>query len=158
MKRIIILVVCFCLSVTAFTAKASDGIKSNHSVSTTLLGLEYSYEAVLGENWSLIGRIGAVPVGFTHSSVGLDVGADVGVGLSMETRRYFKNAGSFVSFRMRANTEDGLQVSFTPAYGIRRSFGKIWFHELTAGVKVGQTFDSPLFLGPHLQYRIGISF
>lgn len=136
----------------------NEELKSNHSFSTTILGLEYSYERIIADNWAFIGRIGAVPVGFNYTDIGLDVGANVGFGLSLESRKYFKNATSFVSFRMRANTVDGIQLSFTPAYGLRKSFGKLWFHELTAGVKIGQTAESPIFLGPHLQYRIGISF
>lgn len=95
-------------------------LKSNHSFSTTILGLEYSYERIIADNWAIIGRIGAVPVGFNYTHVGLDVGANVGFGLSLESRKYFKNATSFVSFRMRANTVDGIQLSFTPAYGLRK--------------------------------------
>ena len=136
----------------------NEELKSNHSFSTTILGLEYSYERIIADNWAIIGRIGAVPVGFNYTDTGLDVAANVGFGLSLESRKYFKNATSFVSFRMRANTVDGIQLSFTPAYGLRKSFGKLWFHELTAGVKIGQTVESPIFIGPHLQYRIGISF
>lgn len=147
------------LSINKIEAKnTNEELKSNHSFSTTILGLEYSYERIIADNWAIIGRIGAVPVGFNYTHVGLDVAANVGFGLSLESRKYFKNATSFVSFRMRANTVDGIQLSFTPAYGLRKSFGKLWFHELTAGVKIGQTAESPIFIGPHLQYRIGISF
>ena len=53
---------------------------------------------------------------------------------------------------------DGLEVSFTPAYGIRRSFGRLWFHEITFGPKIGITTEYGLFLAPHIQYRIGLAF
>ena len=39
-------------------------LRSNHSVSTTLLGLEYSFEGRVADRWTLIGRAGLVPTAF----------------------------------------------------------------------------------------------
>ena len=64
MKKIISLIAAICLSVLAASAQ------NNHSISTTILGLEYSYEGFVSDNWSLIGRAGFVPVGFNFSSAG----------------------------------------------------------------------------------------
>ena len=36
-------------------------VVSNHSISMTILGLEYGYEQRLGGHWSIIGRAGIVP-------------------------------------------------------------------------------------------------
>ena len=61
--------------------------------------------------------------------------------------------------RIRANTgaPNGYEISFTPAYGIRRSFGRLWFHEITFGPKFG--IDGVgWFLAPHIQYRLGLAF
>lgn len=148
-------------------------LRSNHSVSMPLGGLEYSYEGRVADRWSLIGRIGLVPVGFAAASVPnyTEVQLRSGIGVSFEARWYsniakraacgrstYNNSSDFVSMRLRANTGDGLEVSFTPAYGIRRTFGKLWFHEVTFGPKVGITTEYGLFLAPHIQYRIGLAF
>ena len=148
-------------------------LRSNHSVSFPLGGLEYSYEGRVADRWSLIGRIGLVPVGFAAASLPTytEVQLRSGIGASFEARWYsniakraacgrstYNNSSDFVSMRLRANTGDGLEVSFTPAYGIRRTFGRLWFHEVTFGPKIGITTGSGLFLAPHVQYRIGLAF
>lgn len=95
----------------------------------------------------------------------------MGIGLSFEGRWYsniakraecgrstYNNSSDFLSMRLRANTMDnGLEVSFTPAYGIRRTFGRLWFHEITFGPKIGVDGDG-FFLAPHMLYRIGLVF
>ena len=43
-------------------------LRSNHSISTTLLGLEYSFEGRVADRWTLIGRAGLVPTDFVISS------------------------------------------------------------------------------------------
>lgn len=148
-------------------------LRSNHSVSMPLGGIEYSYEGRVADRWSLIGRVGLVPIGFAASSVPdySELQLRSGLGLTFEARWYsniakraecgrstYNNSSDFVSMRLRANTGDGLEVSFTPAYGIRRSFGRLWFHEVTFGPKIGITTDYGLFLAPHIQYRIGLAF
>ena len=42
-------------------------VASNHSLSMTLLGLEYSYEQALASHWSLIGRAGVASYGSSIS-------------------------------------------------------------------------------------------
>lgn len=146
---------------------------SNHSISTTLLGLEYSFEGRIADRWSLIGRAGLVPIGFALASTpgAFSASGQMGLGLTFEGRWYtsiarrasygrstYNNSSDFLMLRLRGNTGDGVEVSFTPAYGIRRSFGKYWMHEFTVGPKIGMTTNSGLFLSPHIQYRIGITF
>lgn len=146
-------------------------LRSNHSISTTLLGLEYSFEGRVADRWSLIGRAGLVPTAFTLASTPYTSSftGNMGIGLTFEARWYsniakraeygrstYNNSSDFVSMRLRANTGDGLEVSFTPAYGIRRTFGKLWFHEITFGPKIGVA--DGLFLAPHIQYRLGLAF
>ncbi len=148
-------------------------IRSNHSISTTLLGLEYSFEGRIADKWSLIGRAGLVPVGFGIAATpgSFSASGSMGIGLTFEGRWYtsiarraaygrstYNNSSDFLMLRLRGNTGDGVEVSFTPAYGIRRSFGKYWMHEFTVGPKIGITTDSGLFLSPHIQYRIGLTF
>ena len=150
----------------------SYNLRSNHSVSTTIFGLEYSYEGRVADRWTLIGRAGLVPIGFSAYSEPHQnsIYGNMGIGLSFESRWYsniakraecgrstYNNSSDFVSMRLRANTGDGLEVSFTPAYGIRRTFGKLWFHEVTFGPKIGVD-GSGLFLAPHIQYRLGLAF
>ena len=147
-------------------------LRSNHSVSTTLLGLEYSFEGRVADRWTLIGRAGLVPTAFAVASqpYASTFAGQMGLGLSFEARWYsniakraeygrstYNNSSDFISMRLRANTGDGLEVSFTPAYGIRRTFGKLWFHEVTFGPKIGVD-GSGLFLAPHIQYRLGLAF
>ena len=151
----------------------SYNLRSNHSVSTTIFGLEYSYEGKVADRWTLIGRAGLVPVGFSVLSAPrvTSIKATMGVGLSFEGRWYsniakraecgrstYNNSSDFFSMRLRACTSsNGLEVSFTPAYGLRRTFGKLWFHEITFGPKIGVD-GSGLFIAPHIQYRLGLAF
>ena len=151
----------------------SYDLRSNHSVSSTLLGLEYSYEGKVADKWTLIGRAGLVPVGFyLYSTPGrTNFSGDLGFGLTFEGRWYsniakraaygrstYNNSSDFVSLRLRGTTStDGIEVSFTPSYGIRRTFGRLWFHEATFGPKIGVN-DDGMFLQPHIQYRIGLAF
>ena len=70
MKKMIISLA-ICLSALAVSARDYSypvgyyRLQSNHSISTTLLGLEYSYEGRVADRWTLIGRAGIVPLGFT---------------------------------------------------------------------------------------------
>lgn len=147
-------------------------LRSNHSVSTTLLGLEYSFEGRVADRWTLIGRAGLVPNGFVLFSTPEQTSfiGNMGIGLTFETRWYsniakraeygrstYNNSSDFISMRLRAMASDGeLEISFTPAYGIRRTFGKLWFHEITFGPKIG--IADGLFIAPHIQYRLGLTF
>ena len=154
MKKIISLIAAICLSVLAASAQ------NNHSISTTILGLEYSYEGFVSNNWSLIGRAGIVPVGFSVTAArGVTSFEGVaGVGLSFEGRRYNNNNSGFFSMRLRANTGSGVEISFTPAFGWKGYFRRLWFHEFTVGPKLGVVAEGGGYLAPHAQYRIGIYF
>lgn len=148
-------------------------LQSNHSITTTLLGLEYSFEGVVADRWTLIGRAGLVPTGFDVYSYPESTGFNgyMGFGASFEARYYssikrrtqmgkdtYNNSSDFISLRLRANTlDDGPEVSITPAYGFRRAIGKHWVQEFTLGFRLGIT-DGGGFFAPHAQYRIGFVF
>lgn len=149
-------------------------VRSSHSVSTTIFGLEYSYEGKVADRWTLLGRVGLVPTAFVVTSEPrlTAISGSMGVGLSFESRWYsniakraaygrstYNNSSDFISMRLRANTgaPNGYEISFTPAYGIRRSFGRLWFHEITFGPKVGID-GTGWFVAPHIQYRLGLAF
>ena len=80
------------LALVALAATARDyshpvgyyRLQSNHSISTTLLGLEYSYEGRVADRWTLIGRAGVVPIGFNLYSFPSESGfnANLGIGAS----------------------------------------------------------------------------
>lgn len=178
MKKIFITMA---LALLALAASARDyshpvgyyRLQSNHSISTTLLGLEYSFEGRIADRWTLIGRAGLVPVGFTLYSYPNSCGfnADLGLGASFEGRYYssikrrtemgrstYNNSSDFISLRLRANTTgDGPEISLTPAYGFRRAIGKHWVQEFTLGLRLGILGDGAFF-APHAQYRIGFVF
>ena len=184
MKRLLTFILVFACGITASAnikpieerpqdvITHSYALRSNHSVSTTIAGLEYSYEGKVADRWTLIGRAGLVPIGFSalgsaHSS---SLNTEMGFGLSFEGRWYsniakraeygrttYNNSSDFISMRLRANTSNGIEISFTPAYGIRRAFSKLWFHEVTFGPRIGIDGRGP-FVSPHIQYRIGLSF
>lgn len=169
------------LALVALAATARDyshpvgyyRLQSNHSISTTLLGLEYSYEGRVADRWALIGRAGVVPIGFNLYSFPSESGfnANLGIGASFEGRYYssikrrmemgrstYNNSSDFISLRLRANTTgDGPEISLTPAYGFRRAIGKHWVQEFTLGLRFGIFGDDPFF-APHAQYRIGFVF
>lgn len=106
-------------------------------------------------------------------------------GVSIEPRYYtnfvrrtrlgkstYRNTGDFVSVKVQGSlggsfllgsNEDGslsfsspVDVSVTPMYGIRRMWGRLWFGEFSAGVRVG--WQSLFYVSPYLQCRIGLSF
>jgi hypothetical protein len=179
MKKIIISLA-LCLSALAVSARDYSypvgyyRLQSNHSISTTLLGLEYSYEGRVADRWTLIGRAGIVPLGFTlytYPDVGVVFDGTMGLGLSFEGRWYssiarrvklnrstYNNSSDFISMRLRASTTpDGADISFTPSYGFRRAIGKHWVQEFTLGPKIGVGSDEYYIL-PHVQYRIGFVF
>lgn len=178
MRRIFITLLS-CLSVSLLSARDYSEpvgyyrLQSNHSITTTLLGLEYSFEGRVADRWTLIGRAGLVPTGFSlysSSYAGAGFHGTMGLGVSFEGRWYssiarrvskgrstFNNSSDFISMRLRADTSGGLNVSFTPAYGFRRAIGKHWVQEFTLGPRVGICNDEYYIL-PHVQYRIGFVF
>lgn len=68
----------------------------------------------------------------------------------------FKNSADFVAIKIQGSMPDGLDVSLTPMYGIRRVWGKHWFGEFTAGGRIGMC--NGLYIVPYLQYRFGFVF
>ena len=86
------------LSLTVLSLAARDyshpvgyyRLQSNHSITTTLLGLEYSFEGRIADRWTLIGRAGLVPTGFNVYSYPDAAGfeGNMGLGASFEARYY----------------------------------------------------------------------
>lgn len=168
------------ICLVALTASARDyshpvgyyRLQSNHSITTTLLGLEYSFEGRVADRWTLIGRAGLVPYYFMLYTNSFESGfnGNMGIGGSFEARYYssikrrtemgkstYLNSSDFISIRLRANTANGTEVSLTPAYGFRRAMGKHWVQEFTLGIRFGIMSDD-YFFAPHAQYRIGFVF
>lgn len=143
-------------------------IVSNHSFSAQVIGLQYSYEQRLGGSFSLIGRLGMVPNGFyLYNDPGeFSFSASCTPAVTLEPRFYtnvkrrinkgkstYKNAADFVSIKVDYLLEEDLLI--TPMYGIRRTFGKHWFGEFSAGAKLSAAYESIL---PYAQYRFGFVF
>lgn len=147
---------------------------SGHSVSLTIVGLEYSYEAALKGNWTVIIR-GGFPCVITgkmvseeHNSYGSNISVNYifgpKLGITLEPRFYTSlgrrqmmgrntenNSSDFLSVKARiANGE----LDVIPAYGIRRG-GSHWFREYTFGYGYHTLFNGFL---PHFNIRIGYSF
>ena len=147
-------------------------VVSNHSISMTILGLEYGYEQRLGGHWSIIGRAGIVPQQISLYSDPSTTSVSIGMALSatIEPRLYtsigrrnrmgkstFNNSSDFVSFRnLIIPHEDGMGIMFIPMYGIRRCGGIHWAHEFTFGPRLYISEDSGL--GFHIQYRLAFVF
>lgn len=146
-------------------------VSSNHSLSMTLLGLEYSYEHALAAHWSLIGRAGVASYGSSISmypnlfqtswTIAPDIVVEPRYYTSMDRRERLgrdthNNASDFVSLRIAGYAAgfESFSVSLTPMYGIRRSETKHWFHEFTFGPQwtIGQG------IVPYVSYRLGYIF
>ena len=61
MKKIFLTIIFFLAAVSIYARDYSHPVgyyrlQSNHSITTTLLGLEYSFEGVVADRWTLIGR------------------------------------------------------------------------------------------------------
>lgn len=168
----VVLMAAIFASDNASAQKREKTVWSNHSISMQLVGLEYSYEQALGGNWSLIGRVGVSPVGLDlyydmeEASISVKMLPEVTIEPRIYTsmrrriemgRDTYNNAADFVSLRSQVfMTGDGINLGFTPMYGIRRSSGNHWMHEFTFGARVNIGEYSGLT--PHLQYRIGFVF
>jgi hypothetical protein len=156
----------------------SADVVSGHSVSLTVIGLEYSYEQRLGGYWSLVMRAG-FPIAIcdittvTQQSEGnysfsrtFNFGPRPGIVIepryytNME-RRFLKgkktanNCADFVSLPIKAYSThlEDIYFSLIPTYGIRRGSNH-WFREYTFGVG----FHSMGAILPHLNFRIGYTF
>ena len=153
-------------------------VVSGHSVVLSIFGLEYSYEQPLGGYWSIIGRAG-LPSALTDCSVSYDLSSNnksysfnwsPSLGVTVEPRYYtsmrrrfdkgrktVNNSSDFVSLQLKAYNpamDDGIQLSATAAYGIRRG-GEHWFREYTGGVAFHTIYGGVL---PHLGFKFGYRF
>lgn len=167
-KSLIIAIAALALSYSAADAQ----IISDHSVSLSVLGIEYGYEQKLGGNWTLIGRAGVVPVGVDLYNTWETFSANFALayGLTVEPRFYtsmgrraalgrpvINNSSDFVSIRAQALTDgDNPALTLTPMYGIRRHSGKHWYHEFTFGTRLMMIDE--FGMTPHVQYRLGFIF
>lgn len=149
---------------------------SNHSLSVQLLGVEYSFEGALASNFTIVARAGLVPTGIDLSSSlsGVSyVHFGVAAGLTLEPRIYtsfdrrarlgrstYMNSSDFVAFRTQClwAGEEGLALALTPLYGIRRTTGDHWAHELTFGPRLTYFGEGDSAISPHLQYRLVYMF
>lgn len=159
---------------TSYSAAPTSG----HSISLTIIGLEYSYEAPVGGNWTVIFR-GGFPCVITgrevteqsisdgqNTSTNLSFNYTFGPqpGITLEPRLYTSlgrrqmmgrntgnNSSDFLSVKARLSTV-GFDV--IPVYGIRRG-GSHWFREYTFGYGYHGLFNG--FLA-HFNFRIGYSF
>lgn len=148
---------------------------SNHSLSIQLLGLEYSFEGAVASNFTIIARAGIVPTGIDLSTSlsGIShVHFGVAGGLTLEPRIYtsfdrrtrlgrstYMNSSDFVAFRTQCLWAggEGLALVLTPLYGMRRTTGDHWAHELSFGPRLSYIEGDPV-LSPHLQYRLVYMF
>ena len=159
------------------TLEQPSGVTSNHSLSLTILGLEYSYEQALGGQTSLILRAG-LPCGAVYATdhyQGTNTiyfGYGPTLGVSLEPRYYFNlksryekgkatinNSANFISIQSKlyADAEGYAELSVIPTFGIRRG-SKHWFREYTFGVAY-HTISSPFCpVFPHLGFRLGYKF
>ena len=168
-KKIVKRVLTSLLLLMALSSNAH--VSSNHSLSMTLLGLEYSYEHTLAAHWSLIGRAGVASYGYSISmypnlfqtswTIAPDIVVEPRYYTSMDRRERLgrdthNNASDFVSLRIAGYAAgfESFSVSLTPMYGIRRSETKHWFHEFTFGPQwtIGQG------IVPYVSYRLGYNF
>ena len=146
-------------------------VASNHSLSLTLLGFEYSYEQRLADRWSLTGRGGLITYGTLLAMYPghFENNWTMAPGITIEPRFYtsmgrrlqmgrdiHNNSSDFVSMRITgyfAGFED-FRMSVTPLYGIRRSETKHWFHEFAFGPQ----FTIGEGIVPTITYRLGYLF
>lgn len=147
-----------------------NGAVSNHSVSVQIIGAEYAYEQSFGGNFTLIGRAGLMPVGLDYykDAVNFNASFSSAFGVTLEPRFYtsmqrrammrrpsYNNASDFVGLKTSLLFYDDNDVTLTPVYGIRRSYGRHWFGELTGGAQFSLVRGG---LTPHAQIRFGFVF
>lgn len=158
-------------------------VRSGHSVSAAVLGLEYSYEQHLGGYWSMIFRAGLSPQLYaiqtktdtrtissgSYSSTTSKRNTTLYFlplpGLTIEPRYYLnigqrllrgkKTVNNSADFiAIKCNFNIGLHASIVPVYGFRRG-GNHWFREYTIGCGYHTLGNTVL---PHANFRIGYTF
>ncbi len=150
-------------------------VTSNHSISVplTLLGLEYGYECRMGDNFSLVSRVGLgkrriwtyrdIPEysETKHYIEGISVPAAT---LTVEPRLYTnlsrrvrlgkntsKNSGDYVGLINKyaiGVPVKTLSISLQAVYGIRRVWRDHWLGEFSVGGGAGYYFGSPSTINP----------
>ncbi len=170
--KLIFSLVCLFGCMSLFAQETSENVDavSTHSFSLQVGGFDYAYEQKLGGDFSMAFRVGLIPdeISINSAPGGQSLVFASPVGLMVEPRYYtnfnrrvrlgkttFKNSADFVALKIGAGLSDGLQLTATPMYGIRRVWGKHWFGEFTSGLKINMVYPS---VGLHLQYRIGFVF
>ena len=149
-----------------------EPVRSNHSISVSNLGLEYAYEQRLGGNFSLVARTGGAVTAnaFYQDLASFNLNLLFAYSISVEPRIYtslgrraslgkstHNNSSDFASAKFAfyyAGSEVGL--SFTPMYGIRRAWGRHWFHEFSVGPTL--SYIDGFSFTPHIQYRLAFVF
>ena len=120
-------------------------VRSNHSVSLSIIGAEYSYEQRLADRWTLGAGLTVEPRFYTsilrRQALGRSTANNASDFVSMRIQGYFTGSGSF-------------HVAVTPLYGIRRSESRHWFHEFAFGPcwTINKGFS------PAILYRLGFLF
>lgn len=119
----------FCIALAYFAFPGHGQVVSNHSVSATIVGLEYGYEQRLADQWSLIGRAGLSPVVtiLDVSPANFDAHFVMGPSVTVEPRLYtsmkrrlnlgrdtHNNASAFVSLRLMTTW-----LSQSPLFSVR---------------------------------------
>ena len=165
------------------TMQKREGVVANHSLSATIVGLEYTYEARLGKAWSLASRFGIATclsrtAGFVEgNTLHIEGSFYPHVALTLEPRYYFtlekrvlagkktvNNSASFFSLQAKlydARWDETIypEISVIPTFGIRRG-GEHWFREYTFGLAFHSKLYGllPLPVLPHLNFRLGYAF
>ena len=165
------------------TMQKREGVVANHSLSATIVGLEYAYEARLGEAWSLVSRFGistclsSVRGHLEGNTMRVEGRITPQVALTLEPRYYFtlkkrvlagkktvNNSASFFSLQTKlydTRWDETIipEISVIPTFGIRRG-GEHWFREYTFGLAYHSILDGlvPLPVLPHLNFRLGYAF
>ena len=160
-----------------------EGVVANHSLSATIVGLEYTYEARLGKAWSLASRFGVstclswIDGYIDENTMHVESHFYPHLALTLEPRYYFtlekrvlagkktvNNSASFFSLQTKVydnhwDTPLNIHLSVIPTFGIRRG-GEHWFREYTFGLAFHSMLYGlvPLPVLPHLNFRLGYAF
>ena len=165
------------------TMQKREGVVANHSLSATIVGLEYTYEARLGKAWSLASRFGVstclswIEGYIDENTMHVESHFYPLLALTLEPRYYFtlekrvlagkktvNNSASFFSLQTKVydnhwDTPLNIHLSVIPTFGIRRG-GEHWFREYTFGLAFHSMLYGlvPLPVLPHLNFRLGSAF
>jgi len=163
-------------------------VSSGHSISISLIGLEYNYECALGNDWSLLMRAGlstapvrcgsGVESNNFYATLTFSTDYFPSLAVTLEPRYYYNmqkrvlankktinNSANFFSLQTKvynATTWDEtarIELSLIPTFGIRRA-GKHWYQEYTFGLGLHTRAVGylPIPILLHLGIRIGYEF